>query len=55
MIRDAVHITGRGIILICDNENFHVGDTITLEVSGIERLETNPKVVGLVVKPTFSK
>lgn len=54
MIRDAVHVTGRGIILICDNENFNVGDTITLEVSGIERLGTNSKLVGLIVKPTIN-
>lgn len=50
MIKDITHVIGRGWIIVCDDQDFKVGDKISLEISGIERLSSNPRVVGLIVK-----
>lgn len=50
MIKDIQHVVGRGWIVVCDDQDFKVGDKISLEVTGIERLTKNSKTVGLIIK-----
>lgn len=54
MLKGAERVIGRGIILICDDEDFKCGDKITLEVKGVERVMGN-RLVGLVVGNNIEK
>mgnify|MGYP003295120144 CR=1 FL=1 len=55
MLKDVAKVTGRGIILICDDEGFNPGDKITLTVTGVERLTPLKTICGLIVNPNIEK
>lgn len=55
MLKDVEYVMGRGCILVCDDEDFNVGDKIILTIRGVERLSPSNGKVGLLVGSKIEK